>query len=249
VVGVEFGGDHPATYATRPLLPPGFVIMLLSVALFTRWASAVRPAFVVALGAVGVVGAAALDAAFTGTSAGNLTVGMPVVAIELRVGAAGWFAITSVVLAAAAAVTAGIAGWTERDDVDLSRRVFHLRYAILAAGGVLFAIGAFGSPMITAPEFTAPGIWTEFRLASWGLVIGLLVVVVAAVIAALARPARAAALLFGAAVVVGVHLLEYPMTGDRVEGAQAGAGTWLSLACFVALLVAAVAAVTDPDKA
>jgi hypothetical protein len=248
LVVVEFGSEQPESYANRPLLPAGILIVLLGAALFTRWASAVRPAFVVALGALAVVGVAALDAAFTGTTAGNLTVGMPVVAMELHVGAAGWFAIAAVVLAAAAAVAAGIAGWTERDEVDLSRRVFHLRYAILAAGGVLFAIGAFGSPMIKAPEFTAPGIWTEFRLASWGLVIGLLVVVGAAVVAALARPARAAALLFGAACVVGVHLLEFPMTSDRVAGAQAGSGTWLSLACFVTLLVAAIAAATDPDK-
>jgi hypothetical protein len=103
--------------------------------------------------------------------------------------------------------------------------------------------------MIKATDFTAPGIWTDFRLASWGLLIGLLIVVAAAAIAAFARPARAAALLFGAAAVVGVHLLELPMTGDRVQNAQAGSGTWLSLACLVALVAAAVAALTDPNKA
>jgi hypothetical protein len=113
---------------------------------------------------------------------------------------------------------------------------------------VLFAIGAFASPMIKAPGYTAPGIWTEFRLTSWGLLIGLVVVVAAAVIAALARPVRAAALLLGAAIVAGVHLLEFPMTSDRAADAQPAAGTWLSLACLVTLVVAAIAAATDPSR-
>jgi hypothetical protein len=248
LVVLDSVGDQPVSYANRQLLPAGILIILLAVLLFTRWAGAIRPAFVVALGSVAVVGVAALDAAFTATTAGNLTVGLPVAPPELHVGAGGWFTVAAVVFAAAAAVVAGVAGGAERDDVDLSRRTFHSRYAIPAGGAVLFAIGAFASPMITAPDYTAPGILTEFRLSSWGLLIGLLVVVGAAVVAALARPVRAAALLFGAAVVVGVHLLETPMTGDRVAGAQAGAGTWLSLACLVALLVAAVAAMTDPSR-
>jgi len=52
-------------------------------------------------------------------------------------------------------------------------------------------------------------------------------------------------LLFGAAAVVGAHLLELPMTGDRVADASAGQGTWLSLACLVALVAGAVTAMTD----
>jgi hypothetical protein len=248
LVIVEGGGDQPDSYANRQLLPAGILIILLSAALFTRWAGAVRPAFVVALGTVALVGLATADAAFTGTGAGNVIAGLPVTRTELRVGAGVWFAIAAIVLGGVAAVVAAVAGGAERDDVDLTKRTLHSRYGIPAGGAVLFAIGAFGSPMVKAPDFTAPGIWTDFRLASWGLLIGLVVVVAAAVIASLARPARAAALLFGAAAVAGVHLLELPMTGDRAPDAHAGTGTWLSLACFVALLVAAVAALTDPDK-
>lgn len=247
LVIVEAGQDQPDSYANRQLLPAGIVIILLSVALFTRWAGAVRPAFVVALGAVAVVGLSTLDAAFTGT-AGNLIAGLPVAHTELHVGAAVWFAVVAIGLGGVAALVAAVAGGAERDDVDLTNRKLHSRYAIPAGGAVLFGIGAFGSPMIKAPDFTAPGIWSDFRLASWGLLIGLVVVVAAAGIAAVARPARAAALLLGAAVVVGIHLLELPMTGDRAPDATAGTGTWLSLACLVALLVAAVAAMTDPDK-
>lgn len=238
--------DQPESFANRQLLPAGILVVLLSVGLFTRWAGAVRPAFIVALGAVPLIGLAALDTAFTATTVGNLIPGLPVA--ETEVGSAVWFIIAAFVTAAVAAITAAIAGGAERDDVDLTRRTLHSRYAIPAGGAVLFALGAFTSPMIKATDYTAAGIWTEFRLASWGLLIGLVVVVAAAGIAALARPTRAAALLAGAAIVVGVRLLELPMTGDRVAGAQAGAGTWLSLACLVALVVAAVAAVTDQNK-
>ena len=237
-------GDELDSYANRQLVPVGILVIVLGAALFTRWAGLVRPAFVVALAGVGLVGLAALDAAFTGTTVSGPAFSAPIVTAEVRVGAGVWFIGVAVVLAVAAAIAAAVAGGAERDEIDLSERTLHTRIAIPLGAAVLFAVGAFGLPMIEAPDFTAPGIWTEFRLASWGLLVGFAVVVVAAVIAAMARPARAAALLFGAAAVVGVHLLELPMTGDRVTDASAGPGTWLSLACVVALLVAAALAIT-----
>jgi hypothetical protein len=241
--------DQPESYANRQLLPAGIVIIVLSVVLFTKWASAVRPAFIVALGSVPLVGLAALDTAFTATTVGNLIPGFPVVTASTHVGPAVWFTIAAFAVAAAAAIAAAVTGGAERDDdVDLSKPTLHTRYAIPAAGAVLFAIGAFTSPMIKAAGYTPAGIWSDFRLASWGLLIGLIVVVGAAAIAAFARPRRAAALLFGAAVVAGVRLLELPLTGGRVAGAGAGSGTWLTLACLVALVAAGVAALTDPNK-
>ena len=126
--------------------------------------------------------------------------------------------------------------------MDRSTRKLHTRIAIPAGAAVLFSIGAFALPMITAPDYTAPGIFSEFRFASWGLLTGLLVVAGAAALAAFSRPQRAAGLLFGAAAVVGVHLLEAPMTGDRVADAAAGQGTWLALACLLAMVAAAVMA-------
>jgi hypothetical protein len=244
------GAVQPESYANRQLVPAGLLVIVLGAALFTRWAGLVRPAFVVSLAAVAVVGLAALDAAFTGTTVSGPAISVPVVTTEVRVGAGVWFAGIAIVLAVAAAIAAAVAGGAERDEVDLTERTLHTRIAVPLGAAVLFAVGAFGLPVLTAPDFAAPGIWTEFRLASWGLLIGLAVVVVAAVVASMARPPRAAALLFGAAALVGVHLLELPMTSDRATGAQAGAGTWLSLACIVALVVAAVVAVTvkTPEK-
>lgn len=241
---IEGGLDQPESYANRQLVPAGVLIIVLGAALFTRWAGTVRPAFVVALASVPLVGLAALDAAFTGTAVSG-----PAVVVTAHVGAGVWFTGVALVLAAVAAVAAAVAGGAERDDVDLTERRLHIRIVVPLVAVVLLAVGAFGLPMITAPDFVAPGIWTEFRLGSWGLLVALAVVLVAAVIASMARPARAAALLLGAATVVGIHLLELPMTGDRAAGATAGAGTWLSLACAVALIVSAVVAITTKPVA
>ncbi|MFI7679726.1 hypothetical protein [Actinophytocola sp. NPDC049390] len=239
------GGAQLESYANRQLIPAGIVAVVLGAALFTRWAGAVRPAFVVSLAAIVVVGFASLDAAFTGTTLLDTPFDVPIVTADARVGAGTWFAVVAIALAGIAAVTAAVAGGAERDDVDLTERTLHTRIAIPAGAAVLLAVGAFAAPMIAAPDYTAPGIFSEFRFASWGLLIGFAAVAGAAAVAAFSRPRRAAALLLGGAAVVGVHLLELPMTGDRAEGATAGQGTWLSLACLVALVAAAVMAMTD----
>ncbi len=100
--------------------------------------------------------------------------------------------------------------------------------------------------MLKAAGYAAPGIWTEFRLASWGLLIGLVVVVAAAAIAV--RPPgprrRAAARRHRR---MTVHLLELPMTSDRATGASPEHGTWFALACVVALVLGRVA--LGPTKA
>lgn len=245
LVVVDGDGDQLESYANRQLIPAGIVLVLLGAALFTRWAGTVRPAFVVSLGAIALVGLASLDAAFTGTTLPATTFNIPIVTADVHVGAGVWFTVVAIVLAAVAAVAAAVAGGAERDDVDLTERTLRTKVAIPAGAAILLAVGAFASPVIEAPDFTAPGIFSEFRLASWGLLIALAVVVAAAAIAAFARPARGAALLFGAAAVVGVHLLELPMTGDRVADATAGQGTWLSAACLVALVAGGVMAMTD----
>lgn len=242
---VVASADQPASYANRQLIPAGIVIILIGVLLCTKWAAASRPAFVVVLAAIPLVGLAALDTAFTATTVGNVIPGFPVATPDTRVGAAVWFIVAALVLALVAAVVGAVAN-NEHDDE--TKRTLHVRYAIPAAGAVLFALGAFTSPMITAAGFTPAGIFTEFRLASWGLVIAFLVVVGAAVLAAFSRPVPAAALLLGAATVVGVHVLEFPLTSARVAESHAGGGTWLSLACLVSLVVAAVAAMTDHNR-
>ncbi|MFL6143932.1 MAG: hypothetical protein ACJ72N_18970 [Labedaea sp.] len=236
---VDSGLDQPASFANRQLIPAGLLVGLLGATLLVRrWATAVRPAFTVALAAVPVVGAGTLDAAFTGVG----------VSPAVHIGAGVWFTGIAMFLAVLAAACAGVAGSAERDDVDLTERGVNRAVLIPAVAAMVLALGAFALPAVKAADFVAPGLYTQFRLASWGLVLGLVVVIAAGALAPVSRPARAAALLFGATGVVGVHLLEFPLTKDRADDAVVGPGTWLSLACVAALVVAAVVAVVTHPR-
>jgi len=232
------GVAPPETFANRQFVPVAILLVLLGGALLTPLASVVRPAFVVSLGSVALVGAGTLDAALTASDVSD----------EVRLGAGFWFVIAALVLAAVAAVFAAIAGGVERDEVDLSAEIGTAADRKMlgpCVAAALLGVGAFGLPMIDAAGFTAPGIWTEFRPASWGLLAAVAVVAAACLVAVRARPVRAAALLLGAVAVVGVHLLELPLTGARVAEPSAGLGTWLSLACVVALLVGVLSALMN----
>jgi hypothetical protein len=247
VVGA--GLDQPASYANRPVVAAGVLVVLLGAALFAGGVAAtVRPAFTVALVSVAVAGMGALDAALTG--AGALDEALPGASVRpsLSVGYGVWFTGAAMIIAVAAAACAGIAGTTERDEVDLTDRGPNRFLIIPSAAAVLLAVGAFALPAVRAPDFVAPGIWSDFRLTSWGLLLGLLAVVAAAGLAPVSRPPRAVALLLGAAGVVGVRLLEFPLTGDRAAQSSPGPGTWLALGCFVMLGIAAVVALVSQLK-
>ncbi|MGW5053183.1 hypothetical protein [Actinokineospora sp. NPDC004072] len=231
---VAHGIDTPPAYASRLFVPVAIAVLLLSLPMFAPGpAAATRPAFIVVLAGVALAGAGSLDAAFTATGASG----------AVAIGPGVWFAGAALLLGCAAATTAAIAGGAERDDVDLTERGYHLPLAAPAAVGALLAVGAFGLPVLTAPDLVAPGIWTQFRFASWGLLIALLAVLAAAALAPAARPPRAAALLLGAAALVGVRALEYPLTAARAADGRPGQGLWLALAATLALVVAAAAAV------
>jgi hypothetical protein len=197
-------------------------------------AAVVRPALTAGSVAIPLAGLLALDAVATASSTSG----------AIRAAAGTWWAVLAVVLALAAALASAVAGGSERDDVDLTERNVNIMLAAPVAAAGLFAIGAFGLPTMRAPEFVAPGLWSNFRLASWGLLIAVLVVLVIAVLATRSRPSRAVALLLGAAALVGVHALEMPLTAERVRGATVGPGTWLSLACIAALVISALVAAT-----
>jgi hypothetical protein len=118
----------------------------------------------------------------------------------------------------------------------------------VVAGAVL-ALVAFGTPTFTAPEYVAPGLWSDFGTPSWGLLGAVLTVLGAAALALRSRPGQAAALLFGAVVVLAVRAAELPVLGGQVQGSQAGLGFWLTLAGMVAFVLAAVLSATGAKKA
>ena len=227
-----FPADLPATvsYAGRPLLPAGVLLGLLGAAMLVpRWAALVRPGLAVAWTAVVLAG---LDAVDTTLAATQIT--------GVGVGLGSWATVVAVVAALVAACSAGVAGGVERDEVDLTEVRPKFTAAAPIAAGLLLAVGAFGLPVLRAPDYVEPGLWSHFQVESWGLLIALVGVLGAAVLATVSRPNRGAALLTGAAGVLLVRALEYPLTSARAAGATAGPGEWLALAAAAALLAGAI---------
>jgi hypothetical protein len=142
-------------------------------------------------------------------------------------------------------IIATLAGALEREDVDLSELAARPVLGWVAAAASLLAIGAFGFPAVTGPEYESAGLWT-FRIASTGAVVAVLAVIAAAALAARSRPSRGAALLFGAAGVAAVRALEFVFTGARAAGSAPSLGTWLAVACALILVVGGVLAVLSP---
>jgi hypothetical protein len=231
---------HNTDLAGRLLVPAAVLIGVCAIGmLIPRWAFVVRPAFAVAWAAVLLAGFGALDTALTATQIPGVTVG---------IGA--WATGLAILAAVAAACCAGLAGGVERDDVDLTELSRQPTVLVPAAVAAVLAVGAFGLPVLQADGFTPPGLWSDFRFASWGLVCCLVAVVAAALLAPVCRPQRAAGLLLGAAGVVLVRALSLPLNHSITPGAGAGLGMVFALACIVVLLVAAVmAALLARDKA
>jgi hypothetical protein len=223
---------HNTDLAGRLLVPASVLIGVCAIGmLIPRWAFVVRPAFAVAWAAVLLAGFGALDTALTASQIQGVTVG---------IGA--WATGLAMLAAVAAACCAGLAGGVERDDVDLTELSREPTVLVPAVVAAVLAVGAFGLPVLQADGFTPPGLWSDFRFASWGLVCCLIAVVAAALLAPVCRPQRAAGLLLGAAGVVLVRALSLPLNHSITPGAGAGLGMLFALACLVVLLVAAVMA-------
>jgi hypothetical protein len=217
------GSPPPEDYAGRLLWPAAIATGLLSAALVAK--AAVRPAFTVVTATVPLAAAVALDAVFAATRVDVVQPGVGV-----------WFTAGSVVAAAAAAVTAALAGAVERDEVGTTTAEPPLPLVAATLIAVLLAFGAFALPVLRAPDYVPIGAF-GLRVGSFGLLVALLAVVVAALVALRARPGRGAALLLGAAVVTAVRAWEYPLTAARAAEAAPGPGLWLAAAATVAFIL------------
>lgn len=222
---------NPATYPARMLWPAGAVLLVLGAAVLWRpIAPRVRPALAVGWAALPLATAAVLDSVFSSLQIPG-TFALP----------GAWLASAGAIVGALAAVIAAVAGAVERDDVDLTERTW--RPAALAPAGLalLLALGAFGTPVVTAPDYTEPGILHGFTTASWGAVIALVAIAGAAVLVPRSRPSRGAGLLGGAALVLLVRALEFPLTRERVAGSEPGPGLWFAAAGVAVTALSAVA--------
>lgn len=234
----ELPGIGSVSYPARMLWPSGLMLVVLGGGLLLpATALRIRPALSVAWVVVPMAATAALDTVFAAVQGAGA-----------NAGAGAWVAGLAAVLAMLTGVAAAFAGAVERDDVDLTEMVVRRRSAVLSVVVFPLAVASFATPVLTAPGFTPPGLFGDFQVTSWGLVLGLVAVIVAIALAPLCRPERAAALLGGAALTVLMRVLELPLTEARVAGAGPGAGLWWSLACLVALVVGVVIGLRGPAE-
>ncbi|MBB5906211.1 hypothetical protein [Actinoalloteichus hymeniacidonis] len=220
---------EPANHQASLLVPAGGLLTLLGIGLLLPWGSTiVRPAFVVAWLAAPMVAAVALDVVF----AANQLVGA-------GLGAGAWLIMAAVPLASTGAFLAWTAGAVEREDVDLSEWPTDRVALVPAVAGVLWAAGAFLLPVLESEEFAPAGVLENFQIASWAQILGLLGVLGASALAPRARPVQAAGLFLGAAALLVLRVLEFPLTAARALDAQPGPGLWLGACGIVALLAGA----------
>jgi hypothetical protein len=229
-------GLSTVSYPARMLWPSGLMTVVLGAGLlFPGTALRVRPVLSVAWVVVPLAATAALDTVFAADQGAGASAG-----------SGSWEAGFAGVLATLAGVASAFAGAVERDDVDLTEVVVRRTTAALSLVVFPLAIATFGLPVVTAPGFTPPGLFMNFQVTSWGLVLGLAAVLAAIVLAPLCRPERAAALLCGAALTVLVRILELPLTAARAAGSGPGAGLWWGLACLAALAVGVIVCLRSP---
>ncbi|MGW4206821.1 hypothetical protein ACWEIJ_02435 [Lentzea sp. NPDC004789] len=225
------GGDAPELASAKLLWPAGLAFGVLGLALLVpSVAAAVRPALLFGFLAVQLAAAGAAEPVLTASQAG---IAQP--------GAGFWLMVVELPLGLLALVCAGLAGAVERENAEPGRKdevpMTELGAALLAG---LFAVGAFALPAVRAADYKAPTLGSDNDVAIWvALFVSLMLLIIGLVVALRSRPARGAAVLAGAVLLMGVRALELPLTGDKVVGATAGPGTWLALASVAALLVAA----------
>ncbi|WP_285485471.1 hypothetical protein [Amycolatopsis taiwanensis] len=231
-------GDLPGPHSPARwlLFAAGLLVGVLGITMFMPpLTESVRPALSVSWSGVALAATAVLTNSITASELGAGLGPGPAVP---------WIAV-SVVLAGATACCSVVAGMVERDDREESDELVSPPALLipLLAGGVL-AIGAYGMPTIVSPDYTEPALWSNFGTPSWGLLIALCTVLGVTSLALRSRPARASALLAGAAGVTLLRLLTLPLASGQIPGARAGLGWWLTLICGVALAISAVTAVT-----
>ncbi|MDI2028919.1 hypothetical protein QFW96_09870 [Saccharopolyspora sp. TS4A08] len=236
-VAMPYGLRDPSEYPARMLVPAGILLVVVGAGmLLPKLALPLRPVLTVLWAVVPLAAAGSLDAVFTAVQAAGAGAGL-----------GAWAAGLSVLLAAVSAVLAALAGAVERDDVDLTEMAMRRLVLIPSLVALVLGAGAFSLPVLTAPDYSAPGVFTDFGTTSWGLVLALAAVVGATALAPMCRPGPAAALLFGAALLVAVRALEFPLTAGRLTGAAPGLGLWCAIGCAVVLLGTALAARTTAE--
>lgn len=232
-INSDDGLAAPTVGAARLLIPAAILVGVLGALLLAAGppGGALRPVLAVSLVAVPMAAAPVLDAGLTARDYSGL-----------EVGAGSWLSLVAMPVAGLAALLASVAGGVERDDVDMSLLVERgpdRPVLFVAMPAAALAVLAFVLPLVDAPGYEAVAVWYGNGIASWGPVVAMAAVLVAIGLAPWSRPTRAAGLLVGAALVLGMRVLQYALVERRVDGAEVDAGLWVTVAAVVVVLVAA----------
>lgn len=233
-------GDSGGVSPRWPLLISGVVTGVLAVTLLLpRMAARLRPMLSVVWVSVPVTGMSILG---TGLAAGE-TDGV------LAPGPGVLWTVLAVVLAAVTACLSAVAGVLDREDVPRDGSDDPGGHAYrgipggvprtLAIAGVVLAVLGFALPVSGSAENAAPGLVTNLTTGSWGLLTGLLGVLVAVGTAMYSRPVRAAAVLAGAACVLALRTVEWPLATLPASDTGPAVGWWFALLGTLVLAVAA----------
>ncbi|MGW7531988.1 hypothetical protein [Amycolatopsis sp. NPDC054798] len=236
------GTDSPARW--QLLIAAILVVLPTPFLLSRRTAPVARGILAVLWAGVVLAGTAVLSTAITASEATGL--GGLGGAINYRLGAGAVFTAIALGLAGLAALAAVVTGVVERDDTGTEGP----RPRVLLPAGIaaVLAIAAFGTPVFTAPDYSTPGLWSDFDTPSWGLLAALLVVLGTLGLSVRSRPGAAAAGLAGVAVLLALHVADVPLVSSAFHGAQPGAGFWLGLAAVAAAVAATVTAAAGAKK-
>lgn len=229
-VSTQAGVPVPDVDASRVLLLAGVLLAAGSAGMLAGVAESLRPLVGVLWVAVPLGAGGVLQSVLVATSVPGVGYGP---------GAA--FAVLAVAVAAVCGACAGLAGAAERDDVDVTElEPAGARQQQLAAVAALLGVLGLGLPLYAAPGFDGPGLLTGGGgWDSWAQAVAGAAVVIALAVAVRARPRRASALLVGVALVLGVHLLGWPLTAGRLDDVTPSSG---AAATVLALTAAGVLA-------
>ncbi len=230
ILSVPAGRAAPDVFATRVALVAAVVLLIASVwLLLSEFALTVRPAVGVLCGAVVMAAAAVLDATVEGQQVSDVGVGPGSILISI-----------GVLAAASTGLLTWIAGSAEREDIDLSAEV-DVDRRLLVAGSVAATVSvvALGVPLYSGPNASATSFALPWGWDAWGQALFGVVVVMTVIVAARSRPARAAALVVGAAAGMGIYLASWPLTIGRIAGASVDFG--VPIATLAVLLLASTA--------
>ncbi|SDP14429.1 hypothetical protein SAMN04487905_102155 [Actinopolyspora xinjiangensis] len=224
---IGFGANHDLL----PLLLAGLVQLVLGLPLLRPGVLAPRAVLGTAWVVVPLAAAADLDTVLRFAGGSRLELAPTGV----------WLTVAAVVLTCCAAVCDAVAGATERDEVDLSEISPDRSLLPPTVLTGLLVVAAFGFPVFRTADYDAPGLFTGFGIASWGLLTALLVVLGALALVPVSRGARAVAMLLGCALVLAFRasLASFAAPAGS-EGFVPGLGLWSALGAVVAAVATAV---------